>query len=249
MRLIIMGQHLRMKISIVIPVYNEQNTIRAVLDKVMALPIEKEVIVVNDCSDDDTESILRGYSHPAVKIIHGEINRGKGRALRDGFKLVTGGIVLIQDADFEYDSSDIPRLVQPIISGEADIVYGSRFMKPNRLIPLKQLIANRYFTVLTNILHGSGFTDVCTCYKVFRSEIIKGIGLQSDGFEICHEITAKLVGRYRFKDIPVNFRPRTRAEGKKVSWTDIFPSTYAIIKFAWQTWRKDRAHRGSAKGA
>jgi len=238
-----------MKISIVIPVYNEQNTIRAILDKVIALPMEKEVIVVNDCSDDSTESILRGYSHPDMKIIHGEVNRGKGYAVREGFKLVTGDIVLIQDADFEYDPGDIPKIVEPIIVGDADIVYGSRFMEPNELIPLKQLIANKYFTILTNILHRAHFTDVCNCYKIFRSEIIKEIELQSDGFEICHEITAKLVGRYRFKDIPVNFRPRTRAEGKKVSWTDIFPHTFAIIKFAWQTGLRGRVHRESARGA
>jgi len=233
-----------MKVSIIIPVYNEQNTIRAIVEKVIALPLEKEVIVVNDCSDDNTESVLRGLSHPDLKIIHGGVNRGKGRAIREGFKLVKGDIVLIQDADFEYDPGDIPKLVASLTVGDADIVYGSRFMERNNLIPLKQLIANRYFTILTNLLHGSNFTDVCTCYKVFRSDIIASIELQSDGFEICHEITAKLVGRYRFKDVPVSFKPRTRAEGKKVSWTDIFPSTYAIIKFAWQSWV-----RGGASGA
>lgn len=223
-----------MKVSIVIPVYNEQNTIRTILDKVLALPFEKEVIVVNDCSNDDTESILRELSHPDLKVVHGEVNRGKGHAVREGFRIATGDVVLIQDADLEYDPDDIPGLLEPIAAGCADVVYGSRFMRPNELIPLKQLVANKYFTALTNILHGSHFTDVCNCYKVFRSHVIKGLELESEGFEVCHEITAKLAGRYRFKDVPIHYRPRTRAEGKKVSWTDIFPSTWAIIKFGWR---------------
>ena len=223
-----------MKVSIIIPVYNEQNTVRTVLDNVLTLPIEKEVIVVNDCSSDDTEAILKKMRHPDLRVIHGIENRGKGHAIRLGMKHVRGDIVLIQDADFEYDPADIPALVEPIVSGKADVVYGSRFMETNELIPLKQLIANKYFNILTNVLHGSHFTDVCNCYKVFRADIIKGIELKSDGFEVCHEITANLVGSYRFKDIPIRYRPRTKAEGKKVSWSDIFPSTWAILRFGWR---------------
>ena len=223
-----------MKISIVIPVYNEQNTIQSIIERVSDLPLEKEIIVVNDCSSDNTEAILRGMTCPDLKIVHGDVNRGKGHAIREGFKLATGDIILVQDADFEYDPNDIPKLVEPIIRGDSDIVYGSRFIESNSLIPLKQLIANKYFNILTNILHRSRFTDVCNCYKVFRAEIIKGLDLQSVGFEICHEITANLVGKYRFKDIPINYRPRSRAEGKKVSWMDIFPSTWAILKFGWK---------------
>ncbi|MDP8247409.1 MAG: glycosyltransferase family 2 protein [Candidatus Tritonobacter lacicola] len=223
-----------MKVSIIIPVYNEQNTIRAILEKVLALHVDKEVIVVNDCSSDDTEAILRSIKHPDLRVIHGIENRGKGHALRLGLKHIRGDVVLIQDADFEYDPADIPSLLEPIVSGNADVVYGSRFMEPNEHIPLKQLIANKYFNILTNLLHGSSFTDVCNCYKVFKAGIIKGIDLRSDGFEVCHEITANLVGEYCFKDVPIRYRPRTRAEGKKVSWMDIFPSTWAILRFGWR---------------
>ncbi len=223
-----------MKTSIIIPVYNEQNTVQLVLGKVLALPIEKEVIVVNDCSSDDTEAILKSMRDPTLRIIHGIENRGKGHAIRLGIKHAIGDIILIQDADFEYDPADIPSLLQPIINDEADIVYGSRFMSPNKSIPFKQRLANRYFNILANLLHGSEFTDVCNCYKVFKAQIIKGIVLRSDGFEVCHEITAKLVGRHRFKDVSISYRPRTKAEGKKVSWADIFPGTWAILRFGWK---------------
>ena len=232
-----------MKISIIIPVYNEQHTVKSILEKVLALPLDKEVIVVNDCSDDNTEAILKGMQHPDLRVIHGIENRGKGHAIRLGLKHVRGDIVLIQDADFEYDPADIPELVKPIINGNADVVYGSRFMNPNDLIPLKQLVANKYFNILTNIINKSHFTDVCNCYKVFRADVIRSIPLTSDGFEVCHEITAKLAGKYRFRDIPVHYRPRTRAEGKKVSWTDIFPSTWTILKFSWLRFIRRLLHR------
>ncbi len=221
-----------MKVSIIIPVYNEQHTVQAILEKVLALPLDKEVVVVNDCSDDNTEEILRGIKHPDLRIIHGIENRGKGHAVRLGLKHARGDIILIQDADFEYDPLDIPKLVAPIAAGETEIVYGSRFMEANELIPAKQRIANRYFNILTNVIHKTQFTDVCNCYKVFRADIIKGIELTSDGFEVCHEITGKLAGGYRLRDIPIHFHPNTRAEGKKVSWTDIFASTWAILKFS-----------------
>ena len=212
-------------LSIIVPVYNEQSTVGAVIDRLLdiALPVPREILVVNDGSTDGTRQVLdRLPSHgDTLRIVHAEKNGGKGRAIRIGFEQARGTIVAIQDADLELDPAEIAALVQPIIARETAVVYGSRFLNGTSGAPLVSVAANRFLTAMTNVLFGSRLTDMETCYKLMRTDIARGLGLEANRFDIEPEITAKLLrAGHRIIERPVRFEPRSRAQGKKIGWRD-----------------------------
>lgn len=226
-----------MKLSIIIPVYNEEQTISEVVERVRAVDlgdIEKEIIITNDGSSDGTRSSIdssRWASDSRIRTYDNPINVGKGGAVRIGLKYASGDILLIQDADLELDPEEYGGLLAPILAGRADVVYGSRFLKPSSRISLRTRIANRGLTTLTNILFGGRLTDMETAYKVFRREVLTGITLRCVGFDFEPELTAKLLRAGRtIVEVPVRYNPRRVAEGKKIRWTDGIDAVYALLK-------------------
>lgn len=226
------------KVSVIIPVYNEQSTIAEVIDRVCAVELdgfEKEIIVADDGSRDDTPAIIadKHKQHPCITKVHTSlINLGKGAAIRFGLEFTTGDIILIQDADLELNPEEYPELLDPILRGEADVVYGSRFRGRSSNIPLRTRLANRFLTLFTNLLYGSRLTDMATAYKAFRSEIIKGLRLRSARFEFEPEVTAKLLlAGYKIVEVPISYNPRTVDEGKKVGWIDGIEYIYTLLKY------------------
>ena len=225
------------KLSIIIPVYNEIKTLNEILDQVRAveLRLEKEIILVDDFSTDGTRDILKqieDLDDPLVRVFYHSVNRGKGAALRTGFQNATGDLTIIQDADLEYDPQDYPKLIQPIIENKADVVYGSRFTDGMQKGLRISYIANRFLTLLSNLLTGLWISDMETCYKVIRTSILKEIHLTSDRFGIEPEITAKIAKRKcRLVEIPINYRGRPFDEGKKISWRDGVAAIFHIIRF------------------
>lgn len=226
-----------MKLSIVIPVYNEEQTIAEVIERVWAVDLgalEREVIIANDGSSDGTRHAIdasRWINDPRVKSYDSPINLGKGAAVRLGLSFATGDILLVQDADLELDPNEYGRLLAPILAGEADIVYGSRFLRPTAPVALRRRIANRFLTTLTNVLFGGKLTDMETAYKVFRRDALDGIRLRCVGFDFEPEVTAKALraGR-RIVEIPIGYNPRREDEGKKIRWIDGVDAIYALIK-------------------
>lgn len=226
-----------MALSVIIPVYNEQSTIGEVIDRVCQVDlgsIRKEIIVVDDGSTDRSAEIIehrRRVNASMVKVHTCPVNLGKGAAIRFGLEYVTGDIVIIQDADLELDPREYQRLIEPILRGEAQIVYGSRFRSGATNIPLKTRRANRVLTLLTNLLYGSQLTDMETAYKVFQREVIKGIKLRAVGFDFEPEVTAKLLlAGYHIHEVPISYNPRTEHEGKKIRWTDGIDAIYTLLK-------------------
>jgi glycosyltransferase involved in cell wall biosynthesis len=225
-----------MKLSIVIPCYNEKNTIREIVDAVSKAPVaEKEIIIVDDFSRDGTRDILEREIKPLVqKIIYHEKNMGKGAALRTGFKAATGDVVVVQDADLEYDPTEYPRLMDPILRNKADVVFGSRFLgaAPHRVVYFWHMVGNRFLTLLSNMMTNINLTDMETCYKMFRREVIQSIEVEEDRFGFEPEITAKVArGGYRIYEVGISYYGRTYAEGKKIGWKDGFRAIYAIMKY------------------
>ena len=229
-----------MKLSIIIPAYNEAGTIAAIVHRVQAVdlgPIEKEIIVVNDGSTDDTEQVLKGLS--AVRHISHERNAGKGAALAAGFQAATGGIVLIQDADLEYDPEDYPAVIRPIVEGHSDVVMGSRFIlyKPKffgtRRSPyLSHYIGNMLITSLTNLLYGQRFTDYEGCYKAFRRTVVAATPVKARGFEFDNELICKLMRKgTRIVEVPIRYTPRTYESGKKITWRHGAIMFWTILKW------------------
>lgn len=224
------------------PVYNEKDTINEIFDKVRSVDvgIEKEIIMVDDCSKDGTREILKEISEKGlegVKVIFHEKNCGKGAALRTGFQQVTGDITIIQDADLEYDPSEYPNLIKPIIEGKSDVVYGSRFLGRKRPegMAFSNFLANKFLTFISNLLTGFHITDMETCYKVMKSSILKELKLESERFDIEPEITAKLAKKkVRLVEVPISYFGRAREEGKKINWKDGFSAIYKIFKFRFQ---------------
>lgn len=226
-----------MKLSIIIPVYNEEQTIAEVIERVWAVDLggmEREVIIANDGSSDGTRRAIdasRWINDPRVKSYDSPINLGKGAAVRLGLAFATGEILLVQDADLELDPNEYGRLLAPILEGRADVVYGSRFLNPSAHVALRRWLANRFLTILTNVLFGGRLTDMETAYKVFKREVIEGIRLRCVGFDFEPEITAKVLrAGLRIVEVPIGYKPRREDEGKKIRWIDGVDAIYALIK-------------------
>ncbi|MBD3307725.1 glycosyltransferase [candidate division KSB3 bacterium] len=225
-----------MKLSVIIPVYNEESTIRDVLTKVRAVTLDKEIIIVDDGSTDRTAEILKDEQQKDdITIVYNSlINIGKGAAVRIGIEQITGELAIIQDADLELDPNEYVKLIQPILAGEADVVYGSRF-KEHWQGAFKQIVANTVLTWLTNLLYRTRLTDMETAYKVFRTEVLKSVKLRCIGFEFEPEITAKIsrLG-YHIVEIPIAYHPRTTEQGKKIRWWDGVLAIYYLVKYRCQ---------------
>jgi len=224
-----------MQISVVIPVYNEVSTIREIIARVQAVDLDKEIIIVDDGSTDGTREQLQeiALSQENIKVFYHDRNQGKGAALRTGFEAATGDIVIIQDADLEYDPREYPVLLEPILDGRADIVYGSRFLGgPHRVLFFWHYLGNKFLTLLSNALTNLNLTDMETCYKVFRREVLSDIQLKSNRFGFEPEFTAKIAKKeFRIYETSISYSGRTYAEGKKIGWKDGVKAIFAIIWF------------------
>ena len=232
-----------MKLSIIIPAYNEERTIHFILDKVkevqMIQNIEKEIIITNDCSKDDTEGAILRYmaANPALNIQYfkHEVNKGKGAALHTGISKATGDFVIIQDADLEYDPQEYNILLKPILDGFADVVFGSRFMggRPHRILFFWHTIGNKFLTTLSNLFTNLNLTDMETCYKMFRRETVQSLKLHENRFGFEPEVTAKVsrIPKIRIYEVGISYYGRTYEEGKKIGWRDGFRAIYCILKY------------------
>jgi glycosyltransferase involved in cell wall biosynthesis len=229
------------KLSIVIPVYNEMETLEQIIAKVLSVELpgglSSELVLVDDCSTDGSRELLRRLAdeHGEWQVVFQPENRGKGAALREGFAAATGDIVLIQDADLEYDPSDYPMLLAPMLSGHADVVYGSRFLGggPHRVVYFWHYIGNRFLTLLSNMMTDLNLTDMEVCYKLFRKEVLEGITIEEERFGFEPEITAKVAkGKaWRIYEVPIAYYGRGYAEGKKITWRDGFRALWCILKY------------------
>lgn len=220
-------------VSIIIPIYNEVGLIATVLRRVRALPFRKQLILVDDASRDGTAELLERdeATHPDTLVLHHAVNQGKGSAIRTGLTHATGEIILIQDADLEYQPEDLPALLEPLLSGEVAVVYGSRFMGSIRKMKLPNRVANHLLAWTVSLLYGQRITDEATAYKLFRREVIADMPLTCRRFEFCPEVTAKtLRAGYRIKELPVSFEARTWEEGKKISWPDFIEAIRVLVK-------------------
>lgn len=224
----------RMKLSIIVPVYNERKTVEEILNRVEKMQLAHEIVIVDDGSTDGTREILAKYAHqePFRVILH-ERNQGKGAAIRTGLQVACGDVILIQDADLEYDPREYPNLLKPIQEGVADVVYGSRFLgAPRRPILFWNMVANKILTLVTNILYNNILTDMETGYKVFRREVIEGIRLRANRFDFEPEFTAKILKKkVRIFEVPITFYPRDYSEGKKIRMKDAFEAMWALLKY------------------
>ena len=225
-----------MKLSVIVPVHNEESTIEEVIRQIRAVDLgdtAKEIVIVDDASTDGTPQRLEALEgKPDLRVLVHESNRGKGAAIRTGLASTTGDIVLIQDADLEYDPEDYPRLIEPIVDGDADVVYGSRFMGTAENMALPNLVANKLLAWSATLLFGKRITDEATCYKVFRSDVLSSFDLECERFEFCPEVTAKALRRgYRLVEVPISYRARTVEAGKKIRATDGLEAIWTLLRF------------------
>ena len=222
-----------MKLSIIIPVYNEKKTIKDLIEKISLIDILKEITIVDDYSSDGTREILAEIESDEVKVFYHERNMGKGAAVRSALKHVTGDIVIIQDADLEYDPRDYPDLIRPIVEDRADVVYGSRFLGgPHRVLFFWHYVGNRIITTFSNMLSNLNLTDMETGYKAFRNKVIQSLNLRSNRFGFEAEVTMKLAkGKYRIYEVPISYWGRDYSEGKKITWKDGIAALFHIIRF------------------
>lgn len=221
-----------MRLSVVIPVYNERATIQAVLDRVDAVNLDKEIVIVDDCSSDGTKAVLQqAKAAHRVILFHGS-NQGKGAALRTGLKHATGDYVVIQDADLEYDPRDYVKLLEPVLAGRAQVVYGTRFAKGRPPMSWRYWIGNRLLTGLTNVLYGTRLTDMETCYKLFAADALEGIEIESNRFNVEPELTAKVLRKgYAVEEVPISYYGRKVSEGKKISSKDFVSAVWTLLKY------------------
>jgi glycosyltransferase involved in cell wall biosynthesis len=223
------------KLSVVVPVYNERNTLVEVVRRMRAveLPdtIDREIVVVDDGSSDGTRDVLRQLGDSTVRVVMHENNRGKGAAVRTGFAQASGDYVLIQDADLEYDPEDWPRMLAPVLSGKARVVYGSRFTGERRNMLFFHWVGNRFLSLVTNVLYNTTLSDMETCYKLVDRALLQQLDLRADGFEIEPEITAKILRKgVRIYEVPISYTGREVDEGKKITWTDGFTALWTLVK-------------------
>ena len=221
-------------LSVIVPVYNERVTVTEVIRRIRAVdvPVEVEVIVVDDGSSDGTDKVLSALGDSTVRILTHEVNRGKGAAIRTGMGAARGDLLLVQDADLEYDPEDWPALLDPILRGKAQVVYGSRFTGQRKNMMPLHWIGNRFLSLVTNVLYSSTMSDMETCYKLFDRRVLEGITIQSDKFEFEPEITAKVLRRgYRIYEVPISYAGREISEGKKITWRDGLGALRALIKY------------------
>ncbi|NMC63451.1 MAG: glycosyltransferase family 2 protein [SAR324 cluster bacterium] len=225
-----------MKLSIIIPCYNERETIHKIIEAVKAAPVkDKEIIIVDDCSTDGTRELLENeLCHKVDKVVYHEKNQGKGAALRTGFENATGDVLVVQDADLEYDPNELSFLMEPILKNRADVVFGSRFISgaPHRVVYFWHMVGNKFLTLLSNMFTNINLTDMETCYKMFRREVIQTIVIEEDRFGFEPEITAKIArGNWRIYEVGISYYGRTYSEGKKIGWRDGFRAIFAIVKY------------------
>ncbi len=230
-----------MKLSVVMPVYNEVSTIKKIIEKVKSIKIPKDIVIVDDFSTDGTKEYLKKLKDKEIRVFFHKKNYGKSHGVRVGIKESKGDIILIQDADLEYDPEDYYKLVKPIEQGKTKVVYGTRFPKrkrhPSLLHPYQNLsnpfyLANKILTTIANILYNTNLTDEPTCYKVFDSKVLKSINLKSERFEFCPEVTAKIRKKgYKIYEVPISYYPRTVEEGKKINWKDGIEAIWTLIKY------------------
>jgi glycosyltransferase involved in cell wall biosynthesis len=223
-----------LKLSVIIPVYNEQTTIREIHACVKAVDIEKEIVFVDDCSTDGSREILLSLADDSTRIVLHDRNMGKGAALRSGFQQVTGEIIIIQDADLEYDPAQYPKLIQPILEGKADVVYGSRFVTGDyrRVLFFWHMVGNKLLTLMSNLFTNLNLSDMETCYKVFRRDVLERITIEEDRFGFEPEITAKVAKlKLRIYEVGISYSGRTYSEGKKIGWKDGLSAVRCILKY------------------
>ncbi len=224
-----------MKISVVIPVFNEIKTINEILSRVMSESSVSEIIVIDDVSTDGTRKELEkiDQKHENIRVLYHSENKGKGAALQTGFKVATGDIIIIQDADLEYDPKEYPTLLGPILDGRADVVYGSRFLGgPHRVLYFWHYVGNKLLTLLSNTLSNVNLTDMETCYKVFKKEVLKDLALKSNRFGFEPEFTMKVAKReFRIYEVPISYSGRSYSEGKKITWKDGISAVFKIVRF------------------
>ncbi len=222
-----------MLVSVIIPVYNEESTVIEVIEKVAAikLPVDREIIVVDDGSNDGTAALLESNQRQIAKLYSSPVNVGKGAAIRIGLSFAKGDIILLQDADLETDPDEYLQLLQPILDGKTSVVYGSRFLKKNVLVPRLRRFANYFLTQMTNLFFGSRLTDMETAYKVFTKEVAGKLKLRANRFDIEPEITARICqAGYKIVEVPISYNPRTVSEGKKINWRDGIKAIATIVK-------------------
>ena len=221
-----------MKLSVIMPVYNEEKTLTTILDRVQAVPLEKEIIIVDDCSTDGTRTLLQGINSENISVFYHDTNGGKCTAVRTALQHATGDIVIIQDGDLEYDPADYPKLVQPILEGKTAVVYGSRVLANSPISYRSYNLGAKFITWTANLLYGLNLTDLWTCYKVIQSDVMRTLDLQCKRFEFCPEVTAKLARLgHTIVELPISYHPRPFEEGKKIRWHDGLVGIWTLLRY------------------